>query len=158
MIYNTTVNISESSERFEPRQFNIECTKGSDLLWTIYVEVPVSGLGWNAVDDALNNHARMKWRTSLDNENVVLDAYTTGTPQYMAIDETDPERLIITVDIPASITEDVIFAASTVTLGTSQSGFRRGGVGVYDLEVILDSGRIFRILEGTVTTSDEVTR
>jgi hypothetical protein len=158
MIYNTTVNISESSERFEPTQFNVECTRGSDFLWTIYVEVPVSGLGWNATDDTTGFDARMKWRTSLDNENVVLDAYTTGTPQYMAIDETDPERLIITVDIPASITEDVIFAASTVTLGTSQSGFRRGGVGVYDLEVILDSGRIFRILEGTVTTSDEVTR
>jgi hypothetical protein len=157
MIYNTTVNIAENSERFEPTQFNVECTKGSDFLWTIYVEVPTGGLGWNATDDAAGNQARMKWRTSIDNSNVVLDAYTTGTPQYMAIDETDPERLIITVDIPASITEDVVFSTTTVTLGTSQ-GHRRGGQGVYDLEVVLASGRVFRILEGSVTASDEVTR
>jgi hypothetical protein len=158
MIYYTTVNIAENSERFEPQRFNIECTKGSDFLWLIYVEVPLTGIGWNATDDTTGFEARMHWRTTVDNASVVLNAHTDGTPAYMTLDETDPENLIIEIDVPSTATDDVVFSASTVTLGTSQAGFRRGGQGVYDVEVVLDSGRVFRILEGTVTTSDEVTR
>jgi hypothetical protein len=153
MIYNTRVNIAEDSERFEPKDFDIQVTKGSDFLWKIYVEVPKLGEGWNATDDATGNTARMQWRHKLDSSVTVPSG---GLAAYISMDETDPENLIITVDIPASVTKDIAFG--TVTLGTSQAGHRTGGEGVYDLEVVLDSGRVFRILEGRVITSDEVTR
>ena len=156
MIYNTTVDISEDSERFEPRDLDIQCTKGSDFLWFIRVKVPKLGDGWNATDDASGNGARMHWRSTIDAASTVLDAHTTGTPAYMAIDESDPENLLITVDIPAADTDSIVFSGAS--LGTAQGKFRSGGQGVYDREVVLASGRVFRILEGAVTTSDEVTR
>lgn len=156
MIYNTTVDIAEDSERFEPREVNLQCTKGSDFLWFIRVKVPKLADGWNATDDATGNEARMQWRSTLAAASTVLDAHTDGTPAFMTIDESDPENLLITVDIPAADTDSITFTGAT--LGTSQGGFRQGGQGVYDLEVVLASGRVFRILQGTVTTSDEVTR
>jgi hypothetical protein len=155
MIYNNTVDIAEDSERFEPQQVNIRCSKGSTFLWFIRVKVPKIADGWNATDDIAGNAARMQWRTTPSAASTVIDA-ATGAGDYMEIDETDPENLLITIEIPPDVTDGLVF--STIGLGTSQSGNRAGDQGVYDIEVVRPDTRVFRILEGTVTLSEEVTR
>lgn len=156
MIYNNEIDIAKDSQRFEPQSVNIRCAKGATFLWFIRVKVPKIADGWNATDDAAGNAARMQWRSTPDAAATVIDAGTGVGEDYMTLDETDPENLLITVEIPPTITKDLTFA--TATLGTSQGAFRAGDQGVYDIEVVLDSGRVFRILEGAVTLSEEVTR
>lgn len=154
MIYNTTIDIAEDSERFEATQFHVKCTKGSEFYWFIRVKVPKTAEVWDATIAATGNGARMHWRTALDAGSTILEASNTGS--YLTVDETNPENLLITIHIPASVTKDIVFG--TPSLGIAVPEFREGGRGVYDLEVVLDTGDVFRILEGTVTTSDEVTR
>jgi hypothetical protein len=85
---------------------------------------------------------------------VALSATSVGGGAQIVVGGT-ASAPVITTTLTAVVTAALVFTEQV--LGSSQSGFTRGDKGVYDMEVTLASGEVFRIYKGVVTLDDEVT-
>ncbi len=86
--------------------------------------------------DLSNCEARMQIRPNYRSDKIILDVGATG-----CITVTDPAKGEVTIDIPASITNDLDFSTA-----------------VYDTNIIFEDGRTMRLAEGRVQLSMGVTR
>lgn len=119
--------------------YNIACQQGSTFARTITLKYPDPAspasdptyLLWNFTGYT----ARMQVRRTVDSSTVIISLTT--------------ENGRITLGGAAGIIELNIAAADTATLTSS---------GVYDLEIISNTGVVDRILQGDFTLSQEVTR
>lgn len=68
-----------------------------------------------------------------------------------------PEALTLSTDAPGGITINGAAGEVTVTILPAQSSAITIRRGVYDLELTSPGGEVFRLIEGTVTVSPEVT-
>ena len=119
--------------------YNITCQQGSTFARTITFKYPdplsppadPTYLLW----DFSGYTARMQVRRTIDSSTILISLTT--------------ENGRITLGGPTGIIELNITAADTATLTSS---------GVYDLEIISNTGVVDRIMQGNFTLSQEVTR
>lgn len=119
---------------FVPQKVDFTIYQGSSLrlAWEIVQKGTASPV------DLTGYKARMQMRERLKDEGTVLDLTTENGGISIAV---SPEKTLLT-----------IYASPATTAGISVKK------GVYDLELVDASGEVFRLMEGGVTVSPEVTR
>lgn len=116
--------------------YNILCEQGTTFTRVIAIEQPTTEDPEVYEPYPLTDHtARMQVRRTVESSTVIISLTT--------------ENGRITIDEDDGIITLTISAADTALLTSS---------GVYDLEIIDDSGNVSRVVQGTFTLSQEVTR
>lgn len=112
-------------------RYHIKIEKGADLLLTIDVKDSTS----SAVNFSGYPTVRSKFKNFVSDTSSVLEANNTNS--RLTFSDTTGR---IDFNVPASVTTSL-----------------NEGEGVYDIEVVSNSGQVYRILEGTFEISPEVT-
>jgi hypothetical protein len=116
--------------------YNILCEQGVTFTRVIAIEQPTEADPEVYEPYPLADHtARMQVRRTIESTTVLISLTTENG--RISIDEANGAITL------------VISAADTAALSSS---------GVYDLEIIDDSGNVSRVIQGTFTLSPEVTR
>jgi hypothetical protein len=96
---------------------------------------------FNAPVDLTGYSARMMIRRKLKDTEIIETLTSTDVRLPATGIDIDTDDKVITIKMAAGLTDDLTF-----------------GTAVYDLEMVSSSGEVFRILQGTITLSREVTR
>lgn len=116
--------------------YNILCEQGSTFTRVIAIEEPtVEDPAVYVPYDLTNHTARMQVRRTIESTTYIIELTTENG--RISLDETGG---VITLSISA---EDTSALTSS---------------GVYDLEIIDSNGTVSRVIQGTFTLSQEVTR
>lgn len=113
-------------------KYHIKIEQGADLLLTIDVKDSTS----SAVNFSGYASIRSKFKNYLSDTSAILEANTTNG--RLSFSNSTTGR--IDFNVPSSVTQSLT-----------------EGEGVYDIEVVSNSGQVYRILEGTYEISAEVT-
>jgi hypothetical protein len=117
-------------------KYNILCEQGSTFSRVLLIEQPTTEDPTVFEPYDLTDHtARMQVRRTIDSSTVLVSLTT--------------ENGRITID--GQTGQIGLFMSDVVTSAITSSG-------VYDLEIIDDNGNVSRVIEGTFTLSQEVTR
>lgn len=117
-------------------KYNILCEQGSTFNRVLTVEQPTTEDPTVFEPYDLTNHtARMQVRRTIESSTVIVSLTTEN------------ERIVINEEEG----QIILSMADDVTSGITSSG-------VYDLEIIDNAGNVSRVIEGTFTLSQEVTR
>ena len=79
----------------------------------------------------------------------LMARHTMNGDVKMTLTDTDGIAIVVT---------DTNTATLTITRSAAETTALDLASGIYDLEVVLSGGAVYRILEGVITTSPEVTR
>jgi hypothetical protein len=117
-------------------KYNILCEQGSTFSRVLLIEQPTDEDPTVFEPYDLTDHtARMQVRRTIDSSTVLV-SLTTENGRITINGEAGQIGLFMSDEVTSSITSS----------------------GVYDLEVVDDNGNVSRVIEGTFTLSQEVTR
>lgn len=116
-------------------KYNILCEQGSTFTRLLLIEQPTDDPAVFEPYDLVNHTARMQVRRTIDSSTVIV-SLTTENNRITINGEAGQINLLMSDEVTSAITSS----------------------GVYDLEIIDNSGNVSRVIEGTFTLSQEVTR